>query len=161
MLAIPLLVPISAVKQHRAISSTVVGDQTETNGVVVLFNPIFFLSSLPRAVATQSPVMQHAQCLAPSTSGGGAHAVDRRTHHVWKYKRAESWALLRNLERQTEGAPRTCLCVLSLVFKRFPLPPPPPIAVAAQRTLCKITLAHTKRTVLCTPSTRLFIGAGA
>ena len=44
MLAIPLLVPISAVKQHRAISSTVVGDQTETNGVVVFLPhyPFYF-----------------------------------------------------------------------------------------------------------------------
>ena len=50
MLAIPLLVPISAVNQHGAISSTVVGDQTETNGVVVLSffgPPILFLFFAP------------------------------------------------------------------------------------------------------------------
>ena len=45
MLAIPLLVPISAVKQHRAISSTVVGDQTETNGVVVFLPHYLFISN--------------------------------------------------------------------------------------------------------------------
>ena len=57
MLAIPLLVPISAVKQHRAISSTVVGDQTETNGVVVSFF-LPHLSLFP--IATVATTTTHA-----------------------------------------------------------------------------------------------------
>ena len=47
-----------SVKQHRAISSTVVGDQTETNGVVVFFSffscPAGFVADA--AVAIVRPV---------------------------------------------------------------------------------------------------------